>query len=113
MAVDEWIAPAITGGFGLVVGIVGALMARRGQKLGNRETRAPDVQEIWAQQEEDRLMRRAIEDLWWALRRAFQSYYRRVSSTLLHLNLPEDVAKKFELTSSELKAIEAKPPDGD
>lgn len=110
---QELIAPIITGVFALAVGVVGGLMARRGSKLGNREQRAPDVQEMWAQQEADRRMRQMVEDLWWNLRRAFQSYYRRVTHTMTKLDLPEEVIIKFELTDKELAAIEARPPEDD
>lgn len=113
MVPTELIAPTITGLFALIVGVVGGLMARRGSKLGSREQRAPDVQELWAQQESDRRMRQAVEDMWWSLRRAFQTYYRRVTHTMMHLNLPPEVIAKFELTDKELAAIEAKPPDDD
>lgn len=108
---ENIIGLVITGAFGLLVGIVGAIMARRGQKLGNRETRAPDVQELWAQQESDRRMRQLIEDMWWSLRRAYQSYYRRVTSTVLKLGLTDEQAHAFELTKAEKAAIEAKPPE--
>jgi len=109
MIPTELIAPVITGIFALIVGVVGGLMARRGSKLGVREQRAPDVQEMWAQQEMDRRMRQVTEDLWWNLRRAFQTYFRRVTHTIAHLGLPEDIVVKFELTPKELEAIEAKP----
>lgn len=112
MLPTELVAPIITGIFALIVGIVGGVMARRGSKLGNREQRAPDVQEMWVQQEADRRIRQAVEDLWWNLRRAFQSYFRRVTNIVAHLNLDEHTTAKFELTESELRAIEAKPPAG-
>ena len=104
---ENVVGVVITGVFGLIVGIIGAIMARRGQKLGNRENRAPDVQEMWAQQESDRRMRQMVEDLWWNLRRAFQSYYRRVMNTVAKLGLDP---KPFELTAAEQKAIDASPP---
>lgn len=110
MIPTELIAPVITGVFALLVGIVGGFMARRGSKLGHREQRAPDVQEMWAQQEADRRMRQLVEDLWWNLRRAFQSYYRRVTHTIIHLGLSDEIVAKFELTDKELAAIEAQPP---
>lgn len=105
------IGPIITGIFGLLIGLVAAFMARRGQKLGNRETRAPDVQEMWAQQEGDRRMRQLVEDIWWTLRRAFQSYYRRVNAEVAKMGLTEAQAKRFELTASERKAIETGLPE--
>jgi len=108
---EALIAPVITGVFALIVGIVGGLMARRGSKLGSREQRAPDVQEMWIQQEADRRMRQLVEDMWWNLRRAFQSYYRRVTHTLVALNIPEDKRSRFELTAKELEAIDAKLPE--
>jgi len=109
--IETWLAPIITGIFALIVGVVGGIMARRGQKLGNRESKAPDVQDLWYQQESDRRMRQLIEDLWWNLRRAFQSYYRRVSNLALRMSLTPDEQKSFELTPKELAAIEAKPPE--
>ena len=108
MIPTELIAPVITGIFALIVGIVSGFMAHRGSKLSTREQRAPDVQEMWAQQEADRRMRQAVEDMWWALRRAFQSYYRRVTYTLIALNIPEDKMSRFELTAKELAAIDAR-----
>lgn len=111
MITTEWVAPAITGSFGLIIGLVAAFMARRGQKLGSREQRAPDVQEMWAQQEADRRMRQVVEDMWWNLRRAFQSYFRRVTSAIAKLDLTDAQRRTFELTTSELQAIEAKPPE--
>lgn len=104
---NEWVGPAITGVFGLILGIVAAIMARRGQKLGAREQRAPDVQEMWAQQELDRRRRQIVEDLWWGVRSAFQSYYRRVTHAIVKLGIPEEKTTVFELTESELAAIEA------
>lgn len=111
MIPEPLIAPIITGMFALLVGVVGGFMARRGSKLGNREQRAPDVQEMWIQQEADRRMRQLVEDMWWNLRRAFQSYYRRVTHTLASLNVPEDKLAKFELTAKELAAIDASLPE--
>jgi hypothetical protein len=113
MIPDALIAPVITGIFALIVGVVGGLMARRGSKLGAREQRAPDVQEMWAQQEADRRMRQLVEDMWWNLRRAFQSYYRRVTHAMVSLNIPDDKRAKFELTATELAAIDAHLPDDD
>lgn len=106
----EWVAPAITGVFALILGIVSTLLARRGAKLGAREQRAPDVQELWAQQELDRQMRRTTEDLWWNLRRAFQSYFRRVSRIIVGLKLTAEQEHAFNLTPAEQKAIDAMPP---
>lgn len=100
----------ITGGFGLAIAIVGALMAARGRKLGNRETRAPDVQELWAQQELDRRARQHAEDLWWNLRRAFQSYFRRVIVAVDTMDLAPAARKLFDLTTSERRAIDAQMP---
>jgi len=108
---ESLLSPAITGIFGLAIGIFGAIMARRGQKIGSQEQRAPDVQEMWSQQESDRRMRQLVEDLWWGLRGAFQSYFRRVTTTANQLHLPPEVAAKFELTEKEQKAISANPPD--
>lgn len=108
---SEWVGLIITGASGLILSLVAALMARRGAKMGSRETRAPDVQEMWAQQEADRRMRQVVEDLWWDLRRAFQSYFRRVNSIAMKMNLTEAQAQVFELTPKELAAIEAKPPE--
>lgn len=108
---SEWVGLIISGLCGIVLSIVAAVMARRGSKLGNRETRAPDVQEMWAQQEADRRMRQLVEDLWWNLRRAFQSYFRRVTGAVGKMNLTEAQAKVFELTPKELAAIEARPPE--
>lgn len=109
----EWIAPVITGVFAVVLTFVGGILARRGSKVGSLEQRAPDVQEMWAQQESDRRMRQVTEDMWWSLRRAFQSYYRRVTSALMQLSLTQEQAKAFELTHEEVEAIEARPPKDD
>lgn len=106
---DNVIGLIITGIFSVVVATLGALLARRGAKLGNRETRAPDVQEMWAQQETDRRMRQIVEDLWWNLRRAFQSYYRRVVGAATKLGLSEAQMKQFELTKAEQAAIDKEP----
>lgn len=110
---ESWVGLVITGVFTIVLAIVSAIMARRGAKVSNKENRAPDVQEMWAQQEADRRMRQIVEDMWWTLRRAFQSYFRRVTGLITKLNLPDDVAKQFELTPKELAAIEAQPPEED
>ena len=99
----------ITGVFSVVVATLGAVLARRGAKLGNRETRAPDVQEMWAQQETDRRMRQIVEDLWWGVRRAFQSYFRRVTLAVSKLGLTEAQLKTFELTKAEQAAIDKEP----
>ena len=63
----EWISPSITGIFGIVLAIVAGILARRGSKLSAQEQRAPDVQELWAQQETDRRMRQVVEDMWLSL----------------------------------------------
>lgn len=107
----EWVAPVVTGIFGVIVVIMGAILARRGEKLGAREQRAPDVQQMWAQQESDRHVRQEVEDMWWELRRAFQGYYRRVTNKTLEMSLSEEDAKAFELTPKELKAVRARPPE--
>lgn len=109
----EWISPVITGIFAVVLTFVGGLLARRGSKVGSLEQRAPDVQEMWAQQESDRRMRQITEDMWWALRRAFQSYYRRVTSALIQISLTKEQARAFELTPDEVEAIKARPPKDD
>ena len=107
----EWIAPTITGVFGLALATVAGFLARRGAKLGSREARMPDVQELWAQQEADRRMRQLVEDLWWRVRRAFQAYYRRVNSIAQQLDLPPEQLAHFELTKKELSAIDSTLPD--
>lgn len=103
----------ITAILGIVASTVAALLARRGAKLGNREQRAPDVQEMWVQQENDRRVRQIVEDIWWSLRRAFQSYYTRVQRAVQRLVssgvITEAQAKPFELTAAEQKAIDAEP----
>lgn len=106
----EWVGLIISGGFGVVLSIVAAIFARRGSKLGNQENRAPDVQEMWAQQEQDRRMRQVMEDLWWRLWRAFQAYYRRVMALAVAWGLTDEQIQKLELTTSEQKAIDARPP---
>lgn len=113
MGPEQWIAPTITGVFGVLLATVTALLARRGAKQGNREQRAPDVQELWAQQESDRRMRQLVEDLWWTVRQAFQSYYRRVNTAVHLLNLTPEQLVLFELTKKELAAIESELPAED
>jgi len=113
MTAEDWIAPIITGLFGLILAVVAAILARRGAHMGNKEQRAPDVQELWIQQEADRRMRQIVEDLWWGVRRAFQSYFRRVTNEVAKLGLSESQARAFELTNSELRAIEAALPEDD
>jgi hypothetical protein len=110
---NEWIAPIITGIFLVIVAIVGALLARRGQKLSSREDKAPDVQEMWVQQEADRRTRQLVEDMYWTLRRMFQSYYRRVLNTIATMNLPPEKAALFEMTAKEKAAANATLPDED
>ena len=107
---DNWVGLVISGVFGVILSILAAVFARRGAKIGNRETRAPDVQEMWAQQESDRRSRQSAEDLWWKLWRAFQSYYRRVMALAITWGLSPEQIKKLELTASEQKAIDARPP---
>ena len=108
---DQGVAPAITGAFGIILSVVAAILARRGAKLGARESKAPDVQELWAQQEVDRRMRIAVETLWWNLWRAFQSFYRRVQLAVGKLDLTESQLKMFELNTKEQAAIDARPPE--
>lgn len=111
----EWVAPSITGLFALIVGIVGGILARRGKRLEAKESRAPDVEMLWAQQESDRRARQSAEDLWWNLRRAFQSFYRRVQhhiGLLVAAGLLTEVqASHFELTDKEKAAIDARPSE--
>jgi len=106
----EWIGLIISGAVGVVLSIVAAVFTRRGAKLGSRENRAPDVQEMWAQQESDRRMRQIMEDLWWKLWRAFQGYYRRVMALAISWGLSAEQIKKLELTPAEQKTIDARPP---
>lgn len=108
---DNVIGLVITGVFGVIVAIVAGIMSRRGAKLGSRENRAPDVQEMWIQQEADRRTRQLVEDMWWTIRRMFQSYYRRVTSAILLLNLTPAQLAVFELNQQELNAINAKLPE--
>lgn len=114
-AIFDWgpesIAPIVAGGFGLLTGIIAALLARRNSKMGSRENRAPDVQEMWAQQEADRRTRQVMEDMWWDLRSAFKSYFRRVSSAILRLDLTKEQSRVFSLTAAEKAAINATPPE--
>lgn len=105
---QEAIAPIIAGVFGVVTALVAAQLYRRNKTKGNRELRAPNVQEMWVQQELDRRARQVMEDMWWDLRSAFKSYFRRVTSLLLQLNIDD---KRFNLTTSEKKAIDATPPE--
>jgi hypothetical protein len=106
---ENVIGLVITGVFGVTVTVLGGIMARRGSKLGSRENRAPDVQEMWTQQEHDRQMRQMVEDIWWSLRRAFQSYFRRVTTAIAKLDLTEAQKKSFQLSASEQKAIDMEP----
>ena len=108
---ESWVAPVITGIFALLVGVVGGVLARRGARLSHREQRAPSVQEMWAQQEEDRQMRILMEDRWWRLWRAFQSFYRRVQAAVVRLSIPEEHRKEFDLTEKEREAVNLRPPD--
>lgn len=108
---DIWIAPTITGVFAVIISLVGGVMAFRGSRIGAKEQRAPDVQEMWAQQDHDRRSRQAVEDMWWNLRRAFQSYFRRVTSAVMKMDISDAQRKAFELNTKELAAIEATPPD--
>lgn len=66
---------------GLIIGIFAVYNRRK----GNVETRAPEVNEIWAQQnvqshqlDMERRLRRKVEDLLYALRKAFKAYVHRV-----------------------------------
>jgi len=108
---ETWIAPTIAGVFLVISGVLAAILARRGAKLGTREQKAPDVSDLWAQQEADRRMRIIMEDLWWKLWRAFQSFYRRVQTTVSTLDLTEAQLKHFELSPKEKAAIDARPPE--
>jgi thioesterase domain-containing protein len=110
---DNVVGLVITGVFGVVIAVVGGLMARRGARLGQREGRAPDVEQMWEQQEADRLARQRAEDLWWAVRRAFQSYFRRVTALADALALPPEKRRRFELLPAEKRAIDAEMPSDD
>lgn len=103
----------ITGIFGILVAVVTGVMARRGARLSNQEGRTPDVEQMWAQQELDRRQRQRAEDLWWAVRRAFQSYFRRTIMAVDALDLPPAVRRKFDLLPAEQRAINADMPDDD
>ena len=105
---QDAIAPIIAGVFGIVTAILAGTIYRRNAKKGRRDVRAPNVQEMWAQQEADRRARQIMEDMWWDLRGAFKSYFRRVSSLVLTLGIED---KRFNLTPSEKKAIDATPPE--
>lgn len=96
----EAIAPIFTGLFLLLTSLVAYITSRRNAKLGARESRAPDVQELWAQQESDRRLRHLIEDMYWRLRAAFMSYYRRVQA-----------GGSTELNTREQAAVDAKLPE--
>lgn len=81
---------------GIILGAFGVWNRRR----GNQETKAPDVDQMWKQQESDRRAKYTLEDMWWTLRRAFQSYYRRVQA-----------GGSRELTADEQAAIDRKLPE--
>lgn len=66
---------------------------------------------LWAQQDVDRRARRRAEDLWWALRSAFQGYYRRVTTATEGLQISDEVRAVFDLTEDEKAAIEEQPAD--
>jgi hypothetical protein len=107
----ELVAPIVTGIFTVITVLLSIFLARRNARMGNRENRAPDVQEMWAQQEADRRTRQVMEDMWWDLRGAFKSYFRRVSSAILMMNLTKEQLKIFTLTKAEHDAINAVPPE--
>lgn len=107
---QEWIAPIVGGIFAVVTGVLAYITSRRNAKKGNIERRAPDVQEMWVQQEADRRSRQVMEDIFWDLRSAFKSYFRRVSTAILGLNLTKEQTEIFSLTATEKKAIDATPP---
>jgi len=74
---DVWIAPTITGVFGVLVVIAGAIIARRNLRTGAREARTPDVDESWREAERQRYARGLFEELFYVVRGGFRSYVRR------------------------------------
>lgn len=98
----ESIAPLVTGIFLLVTGAIALFSNHRNMRNGARESRAPDVQEMWAQQEADRRQRHLVEDMWYNLRNAFRSYYRR-----------QLAGGSKELSAKEQAAIDAELPKTD
>lgn len=107
MIPTELLAPIISGIVAVIITTLGAIMARRGAKIGSKENRAPDVQEMWAQQETDRRIRQLVEDMWWNIRRAFQTYYRRVQLVAAEKGIDDP---RLELTAKEQKIIDTPPP---
>lgn len=95
----EFIAPSIAGVFAIITATIAAVVSRRNAKNSAREDRAPDVQELWAQQERDRQARYTLETLLWRLLHAFESYFGRVQA-----------GGSKELTAKEQAAIDACVP---
>jgi hypothetical protein len=95
---------------GTVVGaIVVGIFAMWNRRRGATENRAPDVNEIWQQQNSqsreldlERWLRRALEDFVRDLRRAFHSYVRRVQG-----------GGSTDLAPHEQKMFDADPPSMD
>lgn len=79
------------------------------RRHGNREAKAPSVEQLWEQQEKDRAARRRAEalyevliDLYYDLRAAFRAFYRRAN-----------MDGGFELTTREQAALDRLPPSLD
>lgn len=109
LAFSEFITPYLP----LLSGILGAmivgLFAIWNRRRGAVETRAPDVNEIWHQQDAqsraldlERKMRRWLEDLLTEALRAFRGYVHRVHR-----------GGSTELNTKELKVYETKVPSLD
>lgn len=96
---EELIAPIVTSLVGAAVGIAAAIIAKRSKKAEVKDTRAPDVDEAWVQAEHARRQWFFWQEAYFALRGVFKSLARRVV----------DRHPDFELTTSELDAIDKTP----
>jgi len=95
----EWLAPSVAGLLALITGVTVAIITVRGGRSSNRENRAPDVTDSWAEADRARTVAWRALDLVFKLRSAFRSYFLRVSA-----------GGSLELTVDERHALEAEPP---
>lgn len=95
----EWLAPVVAAVLLFASTITGVILTYRGNRSGQRENRAPDVDTSWAKADHAIDVAWRALDLVWRLRSAFRSYWMRAST-----------GGSTELTTTEKEALEAEPP---
>jgi hypothetical protein len=99
----DWLALAITGGFGLLTAVVAAAIAARTARTSGQQAHQPDVPDAWSETRLARSLMFAFQDWGYAQRGGWKGYARRM------VDLHGDDGAAF--TPAERAVLETPPPD--